>query len=78
MNRLRETREDKGLNQPQFAKRIGVSKQLVCDIENGRCYPSYRILRRIEEVLKCDHRDIFDDPQTTKAAQTDGQTHKVK
>jgi len=35
-------REGEGLSQPQLAKRLGISKQRLCDFEKGRRLPSLR------------------------------------
>jgi len=78
MNKFKTVRESKSLKQTQLAETIGVSKQLINDLENGRSYPSYRLLRRLENALCCNHRDLFDDPDTKEAAISDGQTQKTK
>jgi transcriptional regulator with XRE-family HTH domain len=76
MTKFKEFLQGKGIKQVELARILGVSKQLINDLENGRSYPSYRLLRRLEKVLNCNHKDLFDDPQTKEAAISDGRTQK--
>ena len=58
-NRIEEIRNAKGLRQEELAKAMGVSRQTISSLENGRYNPSillaYKIARyfdlTIEEVL---------------------------
>ena len=48
--RIRELRKLLGLNQLEFGSRLGVTKQSVCNWENGNIQPSIDMLLRIAEV----------------------------
>ena len=64
-NRLRVLRAEQGWSQAEVAQRLGVSRQTVNAIENGKCDPSlplaFGIARlfelRIEEVFDPDHSE---------------------
>jgi transcriptional regulator with XRE-family HTH domain len=74
MDKFKTVRKGKGIKQTELAEIVGVSKQLINDIEKGRTYPSYRLLRKLENALDSNHRELFDDPETKEAAISDGQT----
>lgn len=58
-NRIEEIRKEKGIRQEELAKAMGVSRQTISSLENGRYNPSiflaYKIARHfgmtIEEVF---------------------------
>ena len=64
-NRIEAIRKERGIRQEEFAKTLGVSRQTISSLENGRYNPSillaYRIARyfgmTIEEVF------IFDEEE---------------
>lgn len=55
-NRLRELRGERGWTQAQLARKLGVSRQNVNAIENGKWDPSlalaYRIARLFDESVE--------------------------
>lgn len=59
-NRLGELRSERGWSQGALAKRLGVSRQSVNAIENGKYDPSLPLAFKIAEVF--DHRieEIFE------------------
>ncbi|MBR6701448.1 MAG: helix-turn-helix transcriptional regulator [Firmicutes bacterium] len=65
-NRIEEIRKSKGIKQEDFAKTMGVSRQTISSLENGRYNPSiflaYKIARyfkmTIEEVFIFDEEDL--------------------
>lgn len=65
-NRIEEIRKERGIRQEDFAKEMGVSRQTISSLENGRYNPSimlaYKIARSfdmtIEEVFIFDEEDI--------------------
>ena len=65
-NRIEEIRKERGIRQEDFAKEMGVSRQTISSLENGRYNPSimlaYKIARffdmTIEEVFIFDEEDI--------------------
>ncbi|MDK2821405.1 MAG: hypothetical protein PWP31_1370 [Clostridia bacterium] len=50
-NRLRQTREERGLTQAQLAEAAGVSAGLIGQIEKGKVHPSLKTLEKIGKVL---------------------------
>lgn len=65
-NRIEEIRKEKGIRQEEFAKSMGVSRQTISSLENGRYNPSiilaYKIARyfamTIEEVFIFEEEDL--------------------
>lgn len=65
-NRIEEIRKARGIRQEDFAKTMGVSRQTISSLENGRYNPSiflaYKIARyfemTIEEVFIFDEEDL--------------------
>jgi len=49
---IKKERNNKSLTQSQLAKKIGVSKQTICDWEKGRSIPNYMKLKLLSEVLE--------------------------
>ena len=64
-NRIEEIRIKRGIRQEEFARQMGVSRQTISSLENGRYNPSimlaYRIARffgmTIEEVFIFEEKD---------------------
>ncbi|MBE0466468.1 MAG: helix-turn-helix transcriptional regulator [Candidatus Desulforudis sp.] len=59
-NRLREFRSEAGLTQEQLADRLGVSRQTVISIENGRYNPSLILAYKIARAFSYRIEDVFD------------------
>ena len=63
---IEEIRKEKGIRQEEFAKSMGVSRQTISSLENGRYNPSillaYKIAKyfemTIEEVFCFDEEDL--------------------
>lgn len=53
MIQIRILREEKGLSQIELAQRVGISQVCLCRYETGERNPSYRVLKRIADVLGC-------------------------
>ena len=49
---IKKERINKSLTQLQLAKKLGVSKQTICDWEKGRSVPSYIKLKNLSEILQ--------------------------
>lgn len=58
-NRIKELRKKESLNQKEFAKAIGVSRQSVSSIENGRYDPSLELAFIISDLLGKSIEEIF-------------------
>lgn len=69
-NRIRELRFHAGeMTQAELAKRIGVTRQTVLAIEQGKYSPSLEVAFQIAEVFKTPLTDVFEyapegDPKT--------------
>lgn len=65
-NKIEAIRKDRGIRQEDFAKALGVSRQTISSLENGRYNPSimlaYKIARyfdmTIEEVFIFDESEV--------------------
>lgn len=58
-NRLRAYRAELGLNQQEFGKRTGVSRQTISLIERGDYSPSVTLALKIAGVLNVCVEDVF-------------------
>lgn len=56
---LRQERIKKGWKQSEVAHSIGISKQMMNDIEAGRRKPSYDVLVKLENLFHKSHRQLF-------------------
>lgn len=58
-NKLKEYREGLKVNQQEFGKMVGVSRQTISLIERGDYSPSVTLALKIASVLKVSVEDIF-------------------
>ena len=58
-NRLEELRHSQGINQYDLAKILGVSRQTVSSIENGKYNPSLDLAFAIADFFEMKIEDIF-------------------
>jgi putative transcriptional regulator len=59
-NRVREQRTQRGLSQVEVAAALGVSRQTVISIENGRYLPSLPLAFRIARLFDMPVEKMFD------------------
>jgi putative transcriptional regulator len=59
-NRVREQRSQRGLSQAELAAGLGVSRQTVISIENGRYLPSLPLAFRIARFFDLTVDKMFD------------------
>jgi putative transcriptional regulator len=59
-NRVREQRTQRGLSQADMAAALGVSRQTVISIENGRYLPSLPLAFRIARFFGLPVEKMFD------------------
>ena len=50
-NRIEEIRKEKGIRQEEFAKSMGVSRQTISSLENGRYNPSIILAYKIAKYF---------------------------
>lgn len=58
-NRLKEIRKEKKIGQGYLVEKLGVSRQSISSIENGRCTPSLELAFDIADLLQMPLEDIF-------------------
>lgn len=58
-NRVKELREQLGVTQAELAEKIGMTRQTVIAIEQGKYSPSLEAAYRIARVLKMPLTDVF-------------------
>ena len=64
-NRIEEIRKQKGIRQEDFAKHLGVSRQTISSLENGRYNPSILLAHKIARCfdMTIDEVFIFDEEE---------------
>ena len=58
-NRIEEIRSAKGIRQDELAKLIGVSRQTISSLENGRYNPSILLAHKIAKHFNMKIEEIF-------------------
>lgn len=58
-NRVRETRQEKGLTQEALAQAVGVTRQTIISLEKGGYTPSVALALRLAHALGCRVEDLF-------------------
>ena len=58
-NRIEEIRKEKGIRQEEFAKSMGVSRQTISSLENGRYNPSIMLAYKIAKYFEMTIEDVF-------------------
>jgi putative transcriptional regulator len=59
-NKVKELRAKSNMTQEHLAERLGVSRQTVISIENGRYNPSLILAYKIACIFSCSIEEIFD------------------
>ena len=58
-NRIEEIRLQKGLRQEELAKAMGVSRQTISSLENGRYNPSILLAYKIAKFFEMTIEEVF-------------------
>ena len=58
-NRIEEIRKEKGINQDELAKTLGVSRQTISSLERGRYNPSIILAYKIAKLFNLTIEDVF-------------------
>ena len=58
-NRIEEIRKERGIRQEEFAKVLGVSRQTISSLENGRYNPSILLAYKIARYFGMTIEDVF-------------------
>ena len=58
-NRIEEIRNRKGIRQEELAKQMGVSRQTISSLENGRYNPSIMLAYKIARFFEMTIEEVF-------------------
>ena len=58
-NRIEEIRSSRGIRQDEFAKLMGVSRQTISSLENGRYNPSIMLAHKIAAYFDMTIEEVF-------------------
>ena len=58
-NRIEEIRKERGIRQEEFAKSMGVSRQTISSLENGRYNPSILLAYKIARYFELTIEEVF-------------------
>ncbi len=58
-NRIEEIRNDRGMRQEELAKALGVSRQTISSLENGRYNPSIGLAYKVAKLFGMAIEDVF-------------------
>ena len=58
-NRIEDIRKERGIRQEEFAKAMGVSRQTISSLENGRYNPSILLAYKIAKYFEMTIEDVF-------------------
>ena len=58
-NKIEQIRKEKGIRQEDFAKSMGVSRQTISSLENGRYNPSILLAHKIAKYFDLTIEDVF-------------------
>lgn len=58
-NRIEEIRKSHGIRQEEFARAMGVSRQTISSLENGRYNPSIQLAYKIAKHFGMKIEDVF-------------------
>lgn len=58
-NRIEEIRKERGIRQDEIAKSMGVSRQTISSLENGRYNPSIMLAYKIAQYFGMTIEEVF-------------------
>ena len=58
-NKIEAIRKEQGIRQEEFAKALGVSRQTISSLENGRYNPSILLAHRIAKFFGMTIEEVF-------------------
>ena len=58
-NKIEQIRKEKGIRQDDFAKSMGVSRQTISSLENGRYNPSILLAFKIAKYFEMTIEEVF-------------------
>lgn len=58
-NKIEDIRKERGIRQEDFAKAMGVSRQTISSLENGRYNPSILLAYKIAKYFEMNIEEVF-------------------
>ena len=58
-NRIEEIRSEKGMRQEELARALGVSRQTISSLENGRYNPSILLAHKVARLFGMAIEEVF-------------------
>jgi putative transcriptional regulator len=58
-NRIEEIRNSRGIRQEELARLLGVSRQTISSLENGRYNPSIMLAHKIAQYFEMTIEEVF-------------------
>ena len=58
-NKIVESRQERGIKQDELAKALGVSRQTISSLENGRYDPSILLAHKIAKMFGMSIEEVF-------------------
>lgn len=58
-NKIEEIRKERGIRQEEFARAMGVSRQTISSLENGRYNPSIMLAYKIAKYFEMTIEEVF-------------------
>lgn len=58
-NKIEQIRKERGIRQDDFAKSMGVSRQTISSLENGRYNPSILLAYKIAKYFQMSIEEVF-------------------
>ena len=58
-NRIEQIRKERSIRQEEFAKAMGVSRQTISSLENGRYNPSILLAHKIAKYFSMTIEEVF-------------------
>ena len=58
-NKIEELRRARGVRQEELARAMGVSRQTISSLENGRCNPSIMLAHKIARYFGMTIEEVF-------------------
>ena len=58
-NRIREKRLEQGWSQDALSEKVGVSRQTIISLENGKYNASLILAHKLAQVFDCSIEDLF-------------------
>ena len=58
-NKIGEIRQERGIKQDELAKALGVSRQTISSLENGRYDPSILLAHKIAKMFDMSIEEVF-------------------